>query len=124
MNDSQQKAGSPISQDPHSILEKIVMQVLDQLQISGVEIESIGSIVIRPAPTKTVRKVVCDYVNDNGYLSSSKIADQLESQIQTKSSEPRRVILSTISSLIRERILEKNQVGQISLVRKEEAVTQ
>lgn len=108
------------------IIESFVNQVME-FQKQGVPLEGVCEVILRRTPAKSVRDVIREYIREyidhHDYLTSSVIADELEDRIPTKSTDPRKVILSTISVMTRENILERDSFGRISLVLKEETIT-
>jgi len=75
-----------------------------------------------PGRVSGVRQSIIELVRESDFLTSSQIADQLEERIVTKSEDPRRVIMSTVSALVRENVFERDALGRISLTRAPEEV--
>ena len=71
-----------------------------------------------------VRESIIELVKECDYLTSAQIADQLQDKIITKSTYPRRIVLTTVSALCREMVLRRDSLGRISVAQREEkAVT-
>ena len=119
----------PSEQDPlqaelQHLIRNAVSDLVDQFVVElrdrGIDVANVR---IVESPPVSVRASIIALVQKHDYLTSTQIANQLQDEITTKSDDPRRVIVSTVSALVREHILVRNALSHLSVTRKEEALT-
>lgn len=107
-----------IRQALESAVQEAIEQFVTGLREAGLVV---GEIQVRAMPPRvpSVRALIVAEVGETDFMTSSQLADALTDRIVTKSDDPRRVVLSTISALCREGVLSKDPLGRLSLHRKE-----
>lgn len=113
----------PLQAELQQIILNAVSDLADQFVVElrnrGIDVANVRIVA---SPPTSVRASIIALVQRSDYLTSSQIATQLQGEITTKSDDPRRVIVSTVSALARERILVRDALGRFSIARKEEAL--
>lgn len=90
----------------------VAMETLKTLR----ELQRILSIlaVAEPARSAGARQAVIELVKRRpDVFRPSELAEQLAGRIYSKSGEPRKVLQSTVSTLLRERVLAKSAAGKL-----------
>ncbi len=112
-----------IQQILDGVVHDLVEQLVAKLQDHGISFNEVRIVTSPPLKVPGVRDSIIALVRRSDYLGSSQIANQLQNEITTKSDDPRRVIVSTVSALVREGILTRDRLGCLSVAETREVVT-
>lgn len=91
--------------------------VIADLNAKGFDVANVEISIAAPSKIRGIRDSILALVEESDFLTSGEIADQLQDRIVTKSQDPRRVIMSTVSALHREGLLQKDALGRMSVAR-------